>query len=755
MVHAPEDPTGIPFSETRIMTEDEAKTWVEVARSSSENPGLLPLFSHWAGFRPRIMWADTIQKPKRQTEMCSSPGYTAMDSFDSVLFARMLLEMWAKWDHTTWLTREKDVWIQLQHLGRETIPRQLTHDRKKHEVVRDCLDQMHKLAASFPSANAIVNRVLARLNLDFDQSLSITASDFNDHEKKLKERLSAVVDHRNKLRTAWPQLYHMEELVERFPLGQELARVLCKRLHKALLFEEKREVFRHPTDSRDMRKDTFRNLSKGDADFSCWVNQNALAWVANEHETWVNLCSLGGRTRQIKCKSQNWIKDVLSCAQSASEDLDTGGFEKLNRKAAKALMKLAGTPEIPVDLRDRLQAISSSISHTAVTNDQPTKSPFRPRDAASVADEAHRLFLRWTEWDDVTWVIEEFSVWSEIHRLGSIRSNWKGKIWSAPWAKELLKLAQNLVFPSNPSIDNRPRVALSLRRISHRDNIPNDLSIRLTAEALRLGDSPNLPPELSIVLKNLEYTDADPVYGGSGRVRFGYYKSGLKREKVAIKEFHMGNPNKIKQLFSREAFTWKHLSKTDSHFIVKFLGADISDSRLRLISRQMEHGNVVHFLNLEGNRNDTIRFKTIHGIVRAIDQLHSQDYVHGDIKGGNILIDEQGNPKLGDFGISRLAREADGDVPADLASGNIAHRIIQGSIRWMAPERGCYPFPLPEPSKASDVYSFAYLICEIYENKAPMHDTDYNTVPWVHLSNSIMASTGNPNLSRLHAIDIR
>lgn len=110
----------------------------------------------------------------------------------------------------------------------------------------------------------------------------------------------------------------------------------------------------------------------------------------------------------------------------------------------------------------------------------------------------------------------------------------------------------------------------------------------------------------------------------------------------------------VEQIFSQEAFTWRELSKTDSHFIVKFYGADVSDSdtHLRLISRQMEHGSIKEFLNLDMNKNEFIRYRTvcagtiifptgcltiiwiqIHGVVRAVKWLHSKHFVHADIKG--------------------------------------------------------------------------------------------------------------------------
>ncbi|KAJ6598182.1 kinase-like domain-containing protein [Mycena vulgaris] len=727
------------------------------------------------------------RKVKPKTQKSSDPGYNAMNGFDCVLFARMLFEIWAKWDYKTWLIREKDVWSQLEKLGGAEISRDQweeeiktvsenpgptvgddsdetestlhprVHEIEKRVEVEECLHQMHHLADSFPFAQTTMYSVLGRLQANFQQSPlgSISADDFNKREKKLQERLSTILDHRKQLRTAWSQLHNMKDLIEHFRLGKDSAHRLYGRLHKALLAQDDREVFKARTDSRDMRKDDFRNVSKAYDHFSSWVKQNGFVWVANESEIWVCLHSLGVKHKHRSSgKSLDWIEDVLRCAQSASEDLPIPGefdSDKLNEKVSTALRKLARSPGIPDDLRDRLDETAFSISLSAIFEDTgATKSSFRGTDAVSVAGEAHRLFSIWVKWTALQWVVGGFSVWSEIHRLGSIRTNWKGKKWSAKWAEEMLIVAKEL--PVTPDITpyERQQMASSLRRLSQRDNISNAVSTRLTAQALRWGDSLDLIPELLINRAKLEYTDAAPVSGGSGNVHFGYYKIYGKREEVAIKEFYARDPGRIKPIFSREVFTWRELTKNDSHFIVKFFGADSSASRFRLISRKMNNENIVHFLNLKTNSNQAIRCQKIYGVVSAIDWLHSRQYVHADIKGANILVDEGGNPKLGDFGISRLAFETVDAANADPGSDDIpfsTRTTIAGSIRWMAPER--FDSPCVEPTKESDVYSFAYLVCEIFENRVPFPDTDDNCVFEAHLSNSILASDGDERLNYL------
>ena len=124
-------------------------------------------------------------------------------------------------------------------------------------------------------------------------------------------------------------------------------------------------------------------------------------------------------------------------------------------------------------------------------------------------------------------------------------------------------------------------------------------------------------------------------------------------------------------------------------------------------------------------------------IVRGLNYLHSQSVVHGDLKGvcdlyqfhlaisliphaqPNILIDDNKNALLCDFGLASITADAESEHASTVNSA--------GSIRWMAPERLSIFEGDPEPqqtairvTKESDMYSLAMVVIEVRPPLPPL-----------------------------------
>lgn len=70
-------------------------------------------------------------------------------------------------------------------------------------------------------------------------------------------------------------------------------------------------------------------------------------------------------------------------------------------------------------------------------------------------------------------------------------------------------------------------------------------------------------------------------------------------------------------------------------------------------------------------------------IARTLDFMHSQGYVHRDVKPGNILFDRHNNAFLSDFGIAKALANSS---PTDSTQGLTGTGMVLGTADYMAPE---------------------------------------------------------------------
>jgi serine/threonine-protein kinase len=95
-------------------------------------------------------------------------------------------------------------------------------------------------------------------------------------------------------------------------------------------------------------------------------------------------------------------------------------------------------------------------------------------------------------------------------------------------------------------------------------------------------------------------------------------------------------------------------------------------------------------------------------IARAVAYLHSQGIVHRDLKPSNILLDQQGQPFVTDFGLVKVL-----GAPSHATSTG----VILGTPAYMAPEQAAARSAQVGP--ASDVYSLGVILYELLTGRRP------------------------------------
>ncbi|KAJ7016239.1 kinase-like domain-containing protein [Mycena alexandri] len=162
--------------------------------------------------------------------------------------------------------------------------------------------------------------------------------------------------------------------------------------------------------------------------------------------------------------------------------------------------------------------------------------------------------------------------------------------------------------------------------------------------------------------------------------------------------------------FRHECDIWGKLwNADDGRHILPFYGFCEDDGPLPyMVAPWMSNGTSLEYVRT-GDGID--HMKLIKGIASGIEVLHtlSPSIIHGDIKGDNILIDDEGNPLIFNFGLSKFAEGTATDIlfPSN-QSGS-------ASWQWLAPEASLGS----GPSLASDIYSYGMTVLELLTHDKP------------------------------------
>lgn len=119
------------------------------------------------------------------------------------------------------------------------------------------------------------------------------------------------------------------------------------------------------------------------------------------------------------------------------------------------------------------------------------------------------------------------------------------------------------------------------------------------------------------------------------------------------------------------------------------------------------------------------RMKIAKGAAQGLEYLHdtaSPSIIFRDFKAANILLDNNFNPKLSDFGLAKLGPTGEQD--------HVSTRVM-GTYGYCAPEYA----KTGQLTTKSDVYSFGVVFLEIISGKRAIDPTkpteQQNLVTWV------------------------
>ena len=179
---------------------------------------------------------------------------------------------------------------------------------------------------------------------------------------------------------------------------------------------------------------------------------------------------------------------------------------------------------------------------------------------------------------------------------------------------------------------------------------------------------------------------------------------------VAVKVLRqelMHDPGLVRR-FKNES---KAISLLNHPNIVKVYDVSVSENLQYIVMEYVDGMTLREYLNERGGKltsRETVHF--ISQILKALDHAHHNGVVHRDIKPQNIMLLDNGQLRMMDFGIARISR----------AENQLTGGKAMGSVHYISPEQA----KGDETDFTSDIYSVGVMMYEMLSGHLPFDADD-------------------------------
>ena len=222
--------------------------------------------------------------------------------------------------------------------------------------------------------------------------------------------------------------------------------------------------------------------------------------------------------------------------------------------------------------------------------------------------------------------------------------------------------------------------------------------------------------------------------GAMGMVYMAFDKT--SRMHVALKVIHgklMNDPDN-RARFEREG---RILSKLRHPFVVKVYAAGEWMGRGYIAMEILKKGDLKAYLKNNFPLRENELERLLIGVTEGLAYIHQQGIVHRDFKCENIMLDENLNPKIMDFGLSKSV----------LVTAMTQVGTIMGTLGYVAPEQ----ITGGKTDQRSDIFSFGVVMYELLTNRLPFRGE--NEIAMIHSifnDRPVKPSEINPAVIALH-----
>ncbi|XP_022740579.1 receptor-like cytosolic serine/threonine-protein kinase RBK2 [Durio zibethinus] len=203
--------------------------------------------------------------------------------------------------------------------------------------------------------------------------------------------------------------------------------------------------------------------------------------------------------------------------------------------------------------------------------------------------------------------------------------------------------------------------------------------------------------------------------GGYAEVYKGQLKSG---KLVAIKRLTRGSTEEMTMDFLSELGIIVHV---DHPNIAKLIGYGV-EGGLHLVLQLSPHGSLASLLYGPKEKLQwCIRFKSAVGAAEGLSYLHERcqrRIIHKDIKASNILLTEDFEAQISDFGLAKW-------LPDQWTHHTVSK--VEGTFGYLPPEF----FMHGVVDEKTDVYAFGVLLLELITGRQAVDSSQQSLVMWV------------------------
>ncbi|XP_044950899.1 proline-rich receptor-like protein kinase PERK1 [Hordeum vulgare subsp. vulgare] len=240
------------------------------------------------------------------------------------------------------------------------------------------------------------------------------------------------------------------------------------------------------------------------------------------------------------------------------------------------------------------------------------------------------------------------------------------------------------------------------------------------------------PPHAALTCGTVSYADLAAAtdgfsdtkllgQGGFGHVYRGTLGAGAAAREVAIKRLRVDSGQGDRE-FRAEV---ESIGRVHHRNLVSLVGYCIHGDQRLLVYEHVSNHTLESHLHHGGDEPTLLdwerRWRIALGAAKGLAYLHEDCHpkiIHRDIKAANILLDDNFEPKVADFGLAKIQHGDDTHVSTR----------VMGTFGYMAPEYT----NTGKITDRSDVFSFGVVLLEIITGKRPVlsDEDDETLVSW-------------------------